>query len=229
MSVMVLSCDALLPCLDGDGDIVSEERLGGAFYEIEADGSYNVIVEKGPTAVIVTTDDNLQRYIETTISGGKLTIETSNETCIDFSEETKVLIRTPDLKGITLLGSGNIEANGFNSVQNFNVSQVGTGNIRLSGLIVNSEIEVNLVGSGNIWMNGKALNAKYKLSGSGTIEAESFPVQYCTINLSGSGNIHTYVHDLLNILLSGSGNVYYYGNPEEVNEHNVGKGSIVKR
>ena len=223
----LVSCEGLFPCLEGDGNIVSEERVGGTFYEVEANGAFDVSIEEGPISVRVTTDENLQRYIETKIQGGKLVIESDDENCIEFSPGTIVEITVPEISSISLLGSGELKVRNFDSLAYLDVSQVGSGDIHILNTLVLGKISVNLIGSGNVWLNGKALNAELMLSGSGTIEAESFPVKSCTVNLLGSGNIHTFVTDVLNVSLSGSGNVYYYGNPTEVNQRVSGSGEVI--
>lgn len=229
ISLMLNSCEFLLPCLDGNGDLETEERIGGVFTGIEAEGEFDVRVEYAPTtSVEVTTDKNLMEYIETTVKNGKLTISTNHKGCINYSSSTEVLVRCPNITNVSLLGSGNLEVYNFNG-DYFYVTQAGSGEITISSVSVTNDIDVNLIGSGNVWLKGRAQKAIYNLAGSGNIDSEAMRVYDGIITLSGSGNIHTYVYDVLKVTMSGSGSVYYYGNPNDVIIHNTGSGDVVNR
>lgn len=227
VAIWFYSCEAWLPCLDGSGAVVTEERLGGSFNGIQVDGEFKVIVEFGPTtSVKVTTDENLQQYIKTIVKDQKLVISNEHDGCINFSNQTQIVVSCPALNYISLNSTGNIEVNGFTS-EYFNVVHSASGNITIRNLSVANTLDVSLIGSGNIWLGGRSEYANINLSGSGVINAESMRVNSCSINHSGSGNIHTYVYDTLDVILSGSGFVYYYGNPDTVNTSITGSGQVI--
>ncbi len=230
-ALVCTSCEFLEECLSGDGNIETEERLGATFTEVQCEGEFPVRIENSETiSVLVTTDANLQRKLETTVNNGKLTIRTNHDGCIDYSSATEVVVKCPTLTSVSQLGSGTVEVFNFNSAF-FEITQAGSGVVRVSNLSVANTLEANLIGSGDIWLNGRSQSAIFELSGSGSIDAESFRVFECEAMLSGSGNIHTFVYDQLNATISGSGsgNIYYYGNPEQVVKNEYGSGQIINR
>lgn len=223
------SCEMLLPCLEGDGDVQTEERLGGAFSGVENETEIDVSIEYGSnSSVEVTIDKNLLTYIETSVSNGKLVIRSTHDGCMQASEETSIVVRCPNLTNVSLLGTGNIEVSDF-SPQYFSATHAGTGDIVIRNLSVAEDLSVNLVGSGNVWFKGRANMANYVLEGSGNIDAEAMRVVDCSIRLEGSGNIHAYVYNNLKIKLSGSGDVNYYGEPLAVVIDNTGSGDVYNR
>ncbi len=229
VTIWFYSCEAWLPCLDGSGAVLTEERLGGSFSGIQVDGEFKVIVEYAPTtSVKVVTDENLQQYIKTIVKDQKLIISNEHEGCINFSSQTQIVVSCPALTYISLNSTGNIEVNGF-TADYFNVVHSASGNITIRNLSVANTLDVSLIGSGNIWLGGRADRATINLSGSGVINAESMRVNSCAINHSGSGNIHTYVYETLDVFLSGSGFVYYYGNPDTVNASISGSGQVINQ
>ena len=229
ITTLFISCEVLQTCLEGDGDVVTEERLGGSFTGVQCESEFKVRVEYAETSsVLVTTDENLQQKIETIVKDGKLIIRTNHDGCINFNSATEVLVKCPNLTSLSHLGSGNLEVYSFNS-DYFEITHGGSGLIRVSDLSVTNTLEVNLIGGGDIWMKGRAQDARLTLSGSGIIELETFRVYNCLVNLPGSGNIHTFVYDRLEATISGSGYVYYYGDPTEVVKHISGSGDVINR
>lgn len=227
VSLLLSSCEMLFTCLEGNGDMQTEERLGGSFTGVESDAEFNVRIEYAPTtSVEVTSDENLLDYIETTISNGKLYIRSNHDGCLEYSAATQVVVKSPRLTNVTLGGSGNIDVSNFSS-EYFAATHAGSGDIILRDLSVSGDIDVNLVGSGNVWLKGRASKSVFELSGSGNIDGEALRVYQCSVNLSGSGNIHTYVYDELKVTLTGSGYVYYYGNTKDVVIRNTGSGDVI--
>ncbi len=227
-SVLFSGCEMMWLCLEGDGDITTEERVSGAFTSIESAVDVDVVIRTGTSyKILITTDQNLLNYIETTITDSKLKISIDEDVCINYSGETEIEITAPEISTIIQSGSGNIELYEMEVSSDFKVQNVSSGDVTLRDLSVPGTLFAELVGSGNIWVKGKADNGDYVLSGSGDMDAESFRVFDCTASISGSGNIHTYVYDLLEASISGSGDLYYYGNTTEVVKHVTGSGSVI--
>ena len=228
-SLLLTSCEYLITCLDGNGEMETEQRIGGNFTSITVEGEYNVVVENSPTiSVEVTADENLLEYIETTVRGGKLTVTTNHDGCITFDDETEVLVRCPILTNISHLGSGNVEVYDF-YVDNLNVVAAGSGHVTMSNVSVSEDLDVSLIGSGNVWLKGRANKGFLSLSGSGNIDSEAMRVFESYVTVTGSGNVHTYAYDALKVTLAGSGNVYYYGNPKDVVTNVTGSGEVINR
>lgn len=228
-SLLLTSCEYLITCLDGNGEMETEQRIGGSFTSITVEGEYNVVIEYSPTtSVEIKADENLLEYIETTVRGDKLVITTNHDGCITFDDDTEVLVRCPVITNISQLGSGNVEVYDF-YLDNLNVIAASSGHVTISNVSVSEDLDISLIGSGNVWLKGKANKGFLSLSGSGYIDAEAMLVFESYVTLTGSGNVHTYAYDALKVTLAGSGNVYYYGNPNEVVTNDTGSGDVINR
>jgi len=97
-----------LGCEMGNGDIKSEERTVERFYGVKLGGVENVNIYPGESyRVTVKTDSNLMDRVLTTVSGNILQITQKSGT---FNPtELTINVYIPELKSITLSGSGNIK------------------------------------------------------------------------------------------------------------------------
>jgi hypothetical protein len=223
------SCEILLSCLDGNGVSSTEERSVSTFTGINSTGDFKVnVVYAEDTKIEVEADENLQQYIKVSVEDGNLILETEEGRCLQSQNGIIITVYCPYIESITLTSSGDVELTGF-AADYFNVNLTGSGDIDIYQLTVTKSLELNLSGSGDITIDGKSGEAKYFLSGSGDIRAESMRVNNCDLVLSGSGDIHTFTYNLLQIHLSGSGNVYYYGNPASKEERVTGSGKVIKK
>lgn len=98
--ILFLSVITLASCsfTSGSGNIVTENRTVEPFDEIVVGGSFDVEVRIGPNAELkVEADDNVLKYIKTTVSGNSLKIRTENNH--GFSNvHMKVYITTASVK-----------------------------------------------------------------------------------------------------------------------------------
>jgi hypothetical protein len=233
-------------CIEGNGVIVSEQRIVGSFNRIESNGDFEVYVYQGDeNSVEIETDKNLMDYIVTNVSRNTLVIATKHSKCLQSSHPIIITVVTPYLAGLELNGSGNIwcdtvEADDFKidmdgsgeidceyvEASNLKADVDGSGNIKVNGVF--DETEVYVEGSGEIFLTGESNNANYQISGSGRIIAKDMSTVSCYVNISGSGSVSSYVIESLNVRISGSGTVYYYGNPD-VTTHITGSGKVIRK
>ncbi|HPT32371.1 MAG TPA: head GIN domain-containing protein [Prolixibacteraceae bacterium] len=196
--------------LEGNGDLVTEERLLSYFNEVNSGGNFRVNVIPGETnKVVIHAESNLLPYITTSVSGKELDIEVKGLHILDPSFPVVIDVETPLLKAACQSGSGELNA----------------GNVTCK---VDCEtMEVNLSGSGQVVLEGNAAEGDFTISGSGSIAAYDFPVDVCKASISGSGCIYIHSLDILNASISGSGSVYYHGDPH-VSYSISGSGRVTK-
>ncbi|NJK86289.1 MAG: DUF2807 domain-containing protein [Bacteroidales bacterium] len=198
------------------------------------------------TTVRVEADENLQRHIQVSNSRGYLVISTDRDRCLRSSNPIAVHITTPNLEKIRLAGSGNIDCGAFDT-PDMEVELDGSGNIYIDRLItdhaeftidgsgyIESEVdafsvESTIEGSGEIRLFGVTDVADMLITGSGRIRANEMDANDCYATITGSGDIYTFVFDLLDATISGSGSVYYYGNPSQVVKRISGSGNVIRR
>lgn len=223
--VFLGSCD--VPpwgCVVGNNRIATENRVVGPFSSVASYGSFVVNVDIGDDySLSVETDENLLPYIRTSIEGNTLILETRSGRCIRSNEPITINIVTRDIDKLKLAGSGTINANNFSNDE-LAIELTGSGVIECRRIAIDYLL-AELPGSGIIELSGTAGTSDYSLSGSGLIKALDLKTNKCYATISGSGNIYTYVIDILDVTISGSGNLYYDGNPA-IRERITGSGNV---
>jgi len=222
---IIASCDnPPWGCVEGNGRIVTEERVIGEFDKIVSSGSFVVDVSlTRKTGIWVETDENLLPYIETNIQGNTLLMGTKNDRCIKSREAIHIYVDAVSIQKLKLSGSGVIYCDNIVG-EILELELPGSGEILCSGLDLNYLI-ANLPGSGIIEIKGSAGTTEYTISGSGLIKGINLVSEKCYASIPGSGNIYSTVTDLLDVNISGSGNLYYQGDPEIIQKI-TGSGNI---
>lgn len=240
------SCTALFDCIEGNGDLKSEERSASSFTSIANTTSFHVIyVKGGEHSIRVEAESNLLPYIETDISGGALEIRTVRGTnCLKYSIQPVITVTAPMINELVNSGSGDMAAGplegeevkliasgsgditaGEISGDDVTVIVSGSGNVATEEIAVTS-IRATVSGSGDLTVSGEASNARYILSGSGQVVAGNLVAEEAIVTISGSGSVYTTVTDKLDAVISGSGNIYLSGTPQ-VSLTRTGSGRII--
>ena len=242
--IMVSSCLGFI-CINGSGVYATEERGETGFNGIANSTSADVYFSSGDSySIFVEADDNLRRYIKTSVSSGVLEIEIDGTPCISPGRTPVVYVTAPSLETVISSGSGDILVDTLRSAE-VKVVNSGSGNIIASwceaGLcrIITSgsgditlrnnysdEISVKITGTGNVTSDGSTGLADIVSSGTGQAYLENLTTLTCEAIISGSGSIYIDVSDEINANLSGSGSLYYTGNPI-VYENRTGSGRVV--
>ena len=244
-AILLSSCEP--NCADGNGVIVTQTRDVSGFTGVESNSDFEVNIYPGEeSGVQVEAAENLMDLIITRVSGSELIIETRRGNCIRSSEHIRVTVTVPDLRHMDLNGSGTLWCDTL-STQNLEVDLDGSGTIQCISLLVPTldinmdgsgkiesdgiftTVNAEIDGSGEVILYGESQTANLRIDGSGTISAGELFTGTCYATITGSGNIYTWVKDLLAVDISGSGNVYYYGDTPVVNTHITGSGQVIKK
>lgn len=160
----------------------------------------------------------------------------------DVIGETRILTRDLDLNvsgsgslKIEAEASGDVEADVSGSgdmivkgkCRGFDSDVSGSGKVNLS-MNIAEQADFGISGSGKIEANGTANSVKTSISGSGKVLAANLETNRCDIRISGSGDVEINVKNEIDATISGSGSVRYKGNPNKVNSHATGSGSLRK-
>lgn len=240
------SCTAIFDCIEGNGDLKSEERSATSFTVIANETSFQVIYVKGDQhSITVEAESNLLPYIETEISGGALEVRTVRGThCLRYTTQPVITVTAPLISELVNAGSGDIIAGplggedvkiivsgsgeiscGDISARDVSVVISGSGNV-LTGEISALTMKATLSGSGDLTASGEVTTARYVVSGSGPVFAAELTTEEAVVTISGSGSVYTTVSDTLDAVISGSGNIYLSGNPQ-VSLTRTGSGRII--
>ncbi len=227
LSTLLLShCDDdSFNCIQGSGQVVSEERELAEFKTIILNGSAQVLLTQGfIQEVSVEAEDNLLPSIITQVSGEILTIDFEN--CVNQSEAIIVNITIPVIEGIQMSGSGHVEGTNPIVGEMLEIQITGSGSLTLD--LTYDEVDATTTGSGNINLSGAVMHQSIRLTGSGNYYAAALLSQHCEVTATGSGSAEVNVSDTLTATLTGSGNVVYEGDPV-INSSVTGSGRVIKK
>jgi hypothetical protein len=115
--------------ITGSGSSSSEHRSINGFTSVQMSGSTNVIVKQGNNFdVQVQGYNNLLPYFETRVSSGVLLLGYKNNVNVD-NDNIQVTVTLPVLSGLSISGSGDIQAIGNFGQQHYGSKISGSGNI----------------------------------------------------------------------------------------------------
>lgn len=198
-------------CIDGNGNIITEEFNLPRFDEIRLTIPAYVTIEQGDEQqVTVEGDENIVNMLKLDVNNRRWKIDTRR--CIDNVGTLNIHIVTEHMEGITVSGSGEVLSTNTLVTDRMDIVVSGSGSVDIG--LQTTDVEGTISGSGKIYMEGSADYADYKVSGSGDIRAFDLICQIADITISGSGTAEVTVEERLKVKISGSGDVYYRGDPE---------------
>jgi Putative auto-transporter adhesin, head GIN domain len=226
---LLFSLTTLASCrfTTGSGNLISETRKVSDFDGISVGGSFDVEVKIGSvTSVVVEADDNIMKYIETTVSGNTLKIRTRDLN--NYSNvHLKVYITTPSLNNVKASASAEVDVKDIltgNNKLTFRASSSSS----ISAEVNAPEIEADVSSSATITLSGKTKTFKAEASSSAEIKAFDLLSENTTANVSSSASIQVFASVGLNAKASSSGSVDYKG-AATVNKSISSSGSVEKK
>ncbi|MEO7767798.1 MAG: head GIN domain-containing protein [Ferruginibacter sp.] len=194
----------------GSGNIITEKRNTGDFSGISVGGAFEVEVKSGPSIeVVVESDDNIIRFIETKVSDGILKIRTKNGTNFN-NAHFKVFVTVPEINSMQISGAANVKVKDqLNSHQKISLNVSGAG--RLEATVDAPEIYAEVNGAGKIELSGRTRNYKAHVSGSGNLKSANLKSENTEVEASGAGSARVHASVTLRADASGAGNIYYRG------------------
>jgi hypothetical protein len=217
----------LFPLVSVAGDMISEIRPVGTFHSLDFRGHGDLHITQGRDFMVRLEGgrDLLEKY-ETYVDNGRLVIEMKSWWKLWRAKSITAYITMPEVKGLTISGSGTIIGETRITSQRLTLKGSGSGDIDLEVDV--KKLESKISGSGEIRLRGAAKDHEYQLSGSGDLKGYELATEKSTIKVSGSGKCEVSVSAQLDVRISGSGKVYYRGNPTTVNQKISGSGTIRK-
>lgn len=197
--LLLSSCDL---GIRGSGHLTTENRPVADFTTVEANGALDLEWSRGAPALAVTTDDNLQRHIETRVDGQKL-IVTSRGT-MRPTDKVRVRLTSSGLTAAALRGAVALRASNINAPEFF----------------------LDATGATSTTLDGTAGALTASMSGASRLHAEKFQTRTTEVAISGAGKADVVATEKLRAAISGAGKVSYGGNPKTVEKRVAGAGSI---
>ncbi len=212
MSCTVNDISLYKEAIDGNGNLIKQERNVSDFDKLEMSGAFDVIVKQGDKErLVIEADENIMSYIETKVENGTLSVDMKNEFHYNHSKTPKIYLFVKSLISVESSGENKIYSSGTITANDFKIDVSGVGKIDMT--IETGNLHVESSGVSDIELKGKAESVKIEISGAGDVKALEFVVNNCNIEISGTGNASVNVSDKLDVSISGIGKVSYKGSP----------------
>jgi hypothetical protein len=224
-SVTVLSSCKRFRCVRGSGNVRTENRKVDDFTKIDVSGGFKVTLKQDSSLTVgITADDNLLKYIQTSVSGGKLHIKTKRNLC--GSGEMMITIGVRNLDEIGASGAVEIMSDGLINTKDLEIGLSGSTKVNME--LNARNVHTDGSGSTEVFLKGQAASHDVDLSGSGKIEALDFVVGKYNIETSGATHCKINVLTDLSVHTSGASEIEYKGSPTKVTNDQSGASSIKK-
>jgi Putative auto-transporter adhesin, head GIN domain len=190
------------PGIRGNGHIVTDNRPVAEFSDVKADGSFEIEWHPGAPSLSIRTDDNLLKYIESSLDGKTLRLHTREQ--IHPTRRISVLVTSPTLTGLNFAGA-----------VRFNATQ-------LSG----PKFYLETAGACKITISGSVDELLADMAGASKLMARELHTKNADITTAGASKAEIFASEALRVSISGAGKVTYFGHPKGVERHVSGAGSI---
>lgn len=216
--------DILGERIDGNGNVVKQDREVGDFDQLELEGVFDVYIQQGDKpGVTIEADENLIELIQTEVSDGELEIDMDDDVEIDEYTELNVYVTVVDLRDLEIESVGDVETMGVLKLGDIKLDIEGVGDVFLE-LECNS-IDAEVESVGNVDLKGSANRMIMDNSSVGNVDASKLTVGDLELDHNGVGNVEVHGTDKLIIYSSAVGNVYYQGT-DNVQIQNEGIGNV---
>lgn len=209
--------------IKGSGNIVTERRSVEAFTKVEAGSAFEVEITQGSPLVEVEADDNLQKLIETRVSGDALEIRFKRNYNIHDGHYL-VKISMPVIRRLESTGASSIRViNGIKSDGKLALSASGAG--KITAEVDAPEVDLEASGAGNLEVSGRTRICHADASGGSSVKAGRLLCEKTIAEASGAGNVHVHASVELDARASGAGNIRYRG-AGTIKSNTSGAGSV---
>lgn len=212
-------------CVKGSGNEASEDRKAEAYTQIDASGAYKITLKQDSSLSIhIIGDDNLLKYIKTTVDGDQLRITTKRSICTQ--KDIRIVLGVRNLETIKAAGAVEITSDGKLNVKDLDINLSGACKLNLDLNAAN--VTTKGSGSTDISLKGQATSHTIKLTGSGKVSALDFVVNKYNVETTGAGEYKINVLNDLSVHATGASDIQYRGNPTTINNSKSGSSTIKK-
>lgn len=225
VSFLGVGCEEIGNCESGHGPIVDKELQLPSFHSLKLSGSDKVIIRQGPRQEVrVAGEQNIIDLIRLEVNRGEWDIRTRG--CVKRHERLIFYVTLPDIRSLTLEGSGDII--GENTFVSPQIEFEVTGSGSITAEVEAQAIEAEVTGSGILAVSGKSDLVSVEVTGSGECDTYDLTASEVEVDVEGSGKAYVTALNLLKVDIRGSGQVYYKGNPV-VHSSISGSGKLIGR
>jgi hypothetical protein len=175
----------------GSGNVITQQFNLTDFSAVSASHGFNVQITQGTTySVKVSTDDNLQQYLDVRKEDSTLYVELKPGGY--QTTQLRAEITMPTIKNIQLSGGTIVNA---------------------QNLTLNDTLGIDLSGGSQVTMTGQATDLTLSGSGGSIMRLGDLQANNATVDFSGGSQGTVNLNGRLDVTLSGGSQLHYKGNP----------------
>ena len=213
--------------VQGNGDVITEERDIDGFTGVSACCSMDIELAEGPFAIRIEAESNLQEFVKTEVKGDRLEVGYVSGANFKSTEPINVYITLPRLEYLKASSSSTVRGtNTFHGEDlEVDVSSSATASLAFVGKTVSTAAS----SSATLILEGEADAFEGDASSSSRIDAGKLTAKKGMADVSSSADIILNIAESLRAKATSSGSVSYYGNPSDVNSDTNSSGSVRSR
>jgi hypothetical protein len=226
-AVSLSSCnfDISIGQVDGNGNVVTEERNVSDFTKVKGSAGIDVYLTEGTeNKIVVEADENLMDLIETEVEGGKLRIRSNQN--IGRAKAKKVHVTYVSLTSVEASSGADVIGNSVIKSESLNLDSSSGADLELE--ILSKEVYAETSSGSDMKLSGKATTLRAKASSGSDLNAKELMVVTCNADASSGADIKVNVKERLTAEASSGGDVHYYGDPAAVSNNSGSTGGVHK-
>lgn len=176
-----------------DNKAVTKNIETPAFERIEINGGMDIYyTQSTQTSLKVKASEEAMELLEVKVEDKTLIIQNKPEGWNVFRQglgTVEVYVTSPDIIGVSIVGSGDFIAKAHIDTDNMDVDIFGSGDVEMNSLICD-KLSVSIAGSGDVGLRRLTTGeAHFSISGSGDVSVSNANVAYTESSIAGSGSI----------------------------------------
>ena len=182
------------------------------------------IIQDDQESLALEDDAGQLAEVEVSMDGQTVRIRTKSHST-NWKRSVKGVMHVRRIESIHLAGTGSITSASIRA-GDLKATISGSGKIRLRRLDA-KDVRVVVSGAGNIDLgSGRVENLNVNVSGAGDVHAGKLRSDDGKVSISGAGTTTLWPEKTLDVRITGVGSVKYFGDPQIVEKHVAGVGSV---
>jgi hypothetical protein len=201
--------------IPGSGNIITETRPVGRFERVSLSDLGTVMISHSDNErLLVVTDDNLMRHVETGVRGGTLVLRLDSRARGGLVQPSKGItyhLSVRDIAGLEVADSGHIQAPALD-VGYLEITAHDFGDVVVESLIAQT-VQAYVEDSGDVDLTGWVERQEVVVEDSGRYLARQLESREAAVTVSDSAEATLWTTEELDVTAADQGRVQYYGDP----------------
>jgi len=225
-ALLFSSCGFDLNSLDGDGNVITQDRnVTGTFTAVSAGKGLEVVIEQGQqVSVTVEADTNLQEHIKTELKGA--TLEITADTNIGHAKAKRITVVMPQIKRIESAGGATVSSKGTLKEDSIEIQSSGGSFCKAS--LDCRNVKSDSSGGAHTELSGTTQNYEFHASNGATVDAVKLKAENVRAEASSGANATVNPVRNLTAEASSGANINYVTTPEQLKQNANSGGNISK-